>query len=133
MAEPDFHKLTIKELRPETKDAVCVTLDVPVSLRDRFQYKQGQYLTLRLLIDGDEIRRSYSICSGADDAILQVAIKRVDGGRFSTYANTVLRVGDVVEVMPPEGNFHTELKSNNSKHYLLIAAGSGFSIQNVRY
>ena len=74
MTESDFDRLTIKELRPETKDAVCVTLEVPESLRARFQYKQGQYLTLRLVIDGEEIRRSYSICSGINDAVLQVAI-----------------------------------------------------------
>jgi len=127
MVESEFHELTIKELYSETRDAVCVTLDVPESIRSRFQYKQGQYLTLRLTIDGDETRRSYSICSGVSDDVLKIAIKRIDGGRFSTYANTVLRIGDIIEAMPPEGDFYTELNPSNSKYYLFIAAGSGIT------
>ncbi len=127
MVDSEFHDLTIKGVRRETEDAVCLDFDVPDELRDRFAYKQGQYLTFRSNIDGEEVRRSYSICSGVQEPDLKVAIKAVDGGRFSTFANTVLKAGDTVEVMPPDGNFYTELDPDNDRHYLCIAAGSGIT------
>ncbi len=127
MAAAGFHRLTVTEVQRETDDAVCVRFEVPVSLRESFVFKQGQYLTLRQTIADQEVRRSYSICSGVDDAALRVAIKHVEGGRFSTYANGELKAGDVLEVMPPEGHFNSELKLENDKNYLCIAAGSGIT------
>ena len=127
MAESEFYALTIQDLRRETEDAVCLNFAVPDVLRERFEFKQGQYLTLRSNIDGEHVRRSYSICSGVLESDLKVAIKAVDGGRFSTHANTELKVGDTIEVMPPDGNFYTELEPHNDKHYLCIAAGSGIT------
>ena len=127
MVESEFLALTLTDVRRETDDAVCLSFDVPADLIDRFKFKQGQYLTLRSNIDGEDVRRSYSICSGVQEAELKVAIKAVDGGRFSTHANTALKAGDTIEVMPPDGSFYTELEPNNDKHYLCIAAGSGIT------
>ena len=120
-----FHTLTVTDVQKTTRDAVVVSLraDTP----ETFAFTQGQYLTLRRDFDGQELRRSYSICSGVDDDTLQVGIKKVDGGAFSTWANETLTVGDTLEAMPPMGRFHTELDGNASKHYLGFAAGSGIT------
>jgi len=123
----EFHPLTIAAVDGETDDAVRVSFEVPPSLADTFRFEHGQYLTLKSEIDGEEVRRSYSICAGLDDEALQVAVKRVEGGVFSTYANETLRSGDVVEVMPPEGTFTCALDSKHAKTYLCIAAGSGIT------
>jgi len=122
-----FFPLTVASVTPEADDAVCVAFDVPPELNDTFRFTQGQYLTLRATIGGDEVRRSYSICSGVNDGSLRVGIKRVEGGRFSTFANEALRAGDVIDVMPPEGTFYSELSPDHDKDYLLIAAGSGIT------
>ena len=122
-----FHSLTVTDVRPETEDAVCVTLGVPEDLRDTFAFQQGQYLTFRRDIGGEEVRRSYSICSGVDDGALRVGIKALEGGRFSTWANNELRVGDAVDVMPPDGSFTSALDASQSRSYLCIAAGSGIT------
>lgn len=122
-----FHPLRIAEARPETERAVQLTFDVPEALRDTFRFIQGQYLTLRTAIHGKTIERCYSICSGVDDNDLRVAIKRVDGGLFSNYANEALRTNSILKVMPPEGNFHTPLRRENEKHYMCICAGSGIT------
>ena len=127
MAVAGFHRLTVAEVQRETDDAVCVRFEVPADLRDAFAFRQGQYLTLRQLINGEDVRRSYSICSGVDEDALRIAIKRVEGGRFSSYANAELKTGDSLEVMPPEGRFTTELKAGNDHNYLCIAAGSGIT------
>ncbi|MCC6706025.1 MAG: phenylacetate-CoA oxygenase/reductase subunit PaaK [Gammaproteobacteria bacterium] len=127
MAVAGFHRLTVAEVERETDDAVCVRFEVPTALRDTFAFRQGQYLTLRQTINGEDVRRSYSICSGVDDDALRVAIKHIEGGRFSAYANAELKVGDSLEVMPPEGRFTTELKADNDHNYLCIAAGSGIT------
>ncbi len=127
MTTNSFDELTLRNVRPETEGAVCLSFEVPDALRDRYGFKQGQYLTLRSNIDGEEIRRSYSICSGVDEQELEVAIKTVEGGRFSMFANASLKTGDTIEVMPPEGSFYTELSSDNDKNYLCIAAGSGIT------
>ena len=124
---PEFHPLIISDIRNETDNAVCLTFDVPGDLIETFRFTQGQYLTLRAEIDGDEVRRSYSICSGVDDATLRVAVKKIEGGVFSTFANGKLGKGDLMGVMPPQGTFFTPLHEDNAGNYLCIAAGSGIT------
>lgn len=122
-----FHSLTVSEIRRETDDAVSIRLDVPDALRDAFRFAPGQYLTLRAEIDGEDVRRSYSICSGVNDNELRVAVKKVQDGRFSSYANDTLAVGDTLQVMPPEGRFTAPIDAAAAKSYLMIAAGSGIT------
>lgn len=122
-----FTPLTVTDVSRETRDSVVVTLAPPQAQRAAFGYIQGQYLTLRTTLDGEEVRRSYSICSAVQDQALQVGIKRVQGGRFSTWANEILRPGDRVDAMPPMGNFYTTLAPDNRKHYAGFAAGSGIT------
>jgi len=104
-----------------------VLLDVPEDLTGQFQYKQGQSLTLRTTLNGEEVRRTYSLCSSPLENDWKVAVKKVDGGLFSTYANEKLKAGDVLEVMEPVGKFYTELHPENKKNYLAFAAGSGIT------
>jgi ring-1,2-phenylacetyl-CoA epoxidase subunit PaaE len=122
-----FHSLTIKQVRPETRDAVSIVFDVPAELRDEFRYTHGQHLVMRTLLDGEEIRRSYSICTGVADNELRVAIKKVAGGRFSAFANEQLQPGHQLEVMPPAGEFSTALDPARHGNYLAVAAGSGIT------
>ena len=121
-----FHSLKVKDIKRETADAVSVAFDVPPQAQHEFQFKQGQYITLKLTVKGEEIRRSYSICSSPyGEKELRVAIKEVQDGRASTFINRSLKVGDVMEVMTPMGNFHSILSGNNKKQYVLFAGGSG--------
>ena len=122
-----FHSLTIKQVRPETRDAVSIVFDVPAELQDEFRYTQGQHLVMRTLLDGEEVRRSYSICTGVADNELRVAIKKVAGGRFSAFANEQLQPGHQLEVMPPAGEFSTALDPARHGNYLAVAAGSGIT------
>jgi ring-1,2-phenylacetyl-CoA epoxidase subunit PaaE len=122
-----FHNLRVREVRRESPDTVSVSFDVPEDLKETFRFTQGQYLTLRTDIDGEDVRRSYSICTGVHENDLRVAIKKVIGGVFSTYANEVLKAGDELQVMPPEGRFYTELDPNNRNQYVAFAAGSGIT------
>lgn len=124
---PKFHKLTVSDVRRETADCVSVAFDLPDELEGNYKFKPGQYLTLRTDIGGEDVRRSYSICSCPFDGELRVAIKRVEGGVFSTYANHDLKVGDVLDVMTPIGNFTTDFDEKNTKQYVAIAAGSGIT------
>lgn len=124
---PRFHPLAIASVRQETPYAVVVTFDVPPALADRYRYTQGQFVTLRLRIDGGELRRSYSICSGADERRLSVAIKRVLDGKFSGYAHERFVAGQTIDVMTPEGRFFTPLDPQQRKHYVAFAAGSGIT------
>jgi ring-1,2-phenylacetyl-CoA epoxidase subunit PaaE len=121
-----FHSLTVADMRRETRDSVSIRLAVPEALRSAFTFTPGQYLTLRATIDGEDIRRSYSICSSPDDGELRVGIKKVPGGAFSTFANESLRIGDSIEVMPPQGRF-TPKPASAGRHLLGIAAGSGIT------
>ena len=123
----EFHSLRVADVRPETDSAVCVSFDVPAELQEKFRFAHGQYLTLKATIDDAEIRRSYSICSGVNDAELKVAIKHVPGGVFSSYANEVLKSGDLLAVLPPAGTFTCALDETHEKQYLCIAAGSGIT------
>ncbi len=127
MAAARFYPLTIAALRPETDAALCVTLAVPEHLRAVFAFKQGQFLTLRAQIAGEDVRRSYSICSGVHEGVLQVGIKRVSGGIFSNFANDQFSVGDTLDVMPPQGSFYTETLVDSTRNYLCIAVGSGIT------
>ncbi|GAB3456872.1 phenylacetate-CoA oxygenase/reductase subunit PaaK [Massilia terrae] len=122
-----FYPLTVAKVRHETRDAIAVTFDVPNELKQAFAYQQGQHLTLRAMIDGEDVRRSYSICSAVQDETLRVAIKRTPGGMFSSWANEALQPGMQLDVMPPMGHFNVPLSSSNEKHYLAFAAGSGIT------
>lgn len=122
-----FHPLRIKEIRQETADCISVVFDVPEHLQTDFQFRQGQSLTMRTPIKGEEVRRTYSICSAPLDKEWRIAIKKVDGGLFSTFANEQLKKGDTLEVMPPVGSFYTELSPAHKKNYLAFAAGSGIT------
>ena len=124
---PKFHPLKVAEVRRETADSVSLRFDVPAELADEYRFVQGQHLNIKASVDGDEVRRSYSICAGVNDGELRVAIKKVAGGRFSTWANGGIKVGDVLEVMTPEGRFHTPLDPAQAKHYVAFAAGSGIT------
>lgn len=126
-ASTKFYHLRVRDLRRETSDTVSVAFEVPEELRDLFHFTQGQYLTLRTVIDGSDQRRSYSICSAPHENDLRVAIKKVPGGVFSTFANERLQVGDELRVMPPQGRFFTELKPENRNLYVAFAAGSGIT------
>ena len=120
-----FHTLTVARVKQETRDAIAVDLAVPPALRESFRFMQGQHLTLRSTINGEDIRRSYSICSAVHDGELRIAIKRTPGGAFSTWANDTLKPGVAVEVMPPMGHFNVPLDAVHRKSYLGFAAGSG--------
>jgi ring-1,2-phenylacetyl-CoA epoxidase subunit PaaE len=122
-----FYPLTVAAVKHETRDAIAVTFDVPPELKPSFGYRQGQHLTLRAMIDGEDVRRSYSICSAVQDDLLRVAIKRTPGGQFSTWANANLKEGSKLEVMPPMGHFNVPLEPESERHYMAFAAGSGIT------
>jgi ring-1,2-phenylacetyl-CoA epoxidase subunit PaaE len=122
-----FYPLTVRDLRQETLDTVSIAFEVPDALGALFQFTQGQYLTLRTQLGGEEVRRSYSICSGVTDHELRVAVKQIPDGVFSTYAKTQLKIGDVLEVMPPQGRFYTELTTEEAKTYVAFVSGSGIT------
>jgi len=122
-----FYPLTVAKVKHETRDAIAVTFAVPPELKKTFAYQQGQHLTLRAMIEGEDVRRSYSICSAVQDEQLRVAIKRTPGGLFSTWANESLQPGATLEVMPPMGHFNVPLEPESERHYLAFAAGSGIT------
>lgn len=122
-----FHKLTVKEIKKQTGDCVSVSFDIPKELQNDFSFTQGQNITLKKIIDGEEVRRSYSICTAPFENELTVAVKKVDGGKFSSYANDILKSGDEMEVMSPTGKFNTVLNVDNKKNYVAFAAGSGIT------
>ncbi|MBV8123384.1 MAG: phenylacetate-CoA oxygenase/reductase subunit PaaK [Paucibacter sp.] len=122
-----FYPLTISNVKQETRDTIVVSFAVPGDLQDTFAYQQGQHLTLRSQIDGEDLRRSYSICSAVQERQLRVAIKRNPGGLFSNWANETFTAGQSIQVMPPMGNFNVPLDAANRKHYLAFAAGSGIT------
>ena len=122
-----LYPLTVEDVRRETRDAVVVTLRPRDEDRAHFDFTQGQYLTFRRSFDGEELRRSYSICSGRDDDVLRVGIKRVEDGAFSGWANEELTPGETLEAMPPMGSFHAPLDPDAARHHLFFAAGSGIT------
>ncbi|MBL7682446.1 MAG: phenylacetate-CoA oxygenase/reductase subunit PaaK [Flavipsychrobacter sp.] len=127
MSALKFYNLKVAEIRPETSDCVSVALEVPAALKDTFQFAAGQYLTFRMQMNGEEVRRSYSVCVSPDEGELRVAVKKVDGGKFSTYANDTLKAGEVLDVMPPMGKFSPRASDKKAKNYLAIVAGSGIT------
>lgn len=123
----DFHTVNIADIYKETKDTVVVEFEIPKKLQQNFSFKQGQHLTLRKIINDEDVRRSYSLCSSPLDKKWKVAIKRIPGGVFSTYANTKLKSGDTIELMEPSGNFYIDVQPTSSKNYIAFAAGSGIT------
>jgi ring-1,2-phenylacetyl-CoA epoxidase subunit PaaE len=124
---PRFHALTVSDIRRETADALSLAFAVPEPLREDYQYAPGQYLTLRATIDGEEVRRSYSICSGLDDDELRVVVKRLAGGAFSGWAHERLQPGDNLEVMTPDGRFGVPIDAGSTRTLAAFAAGSGIT------
>ena len=124
---PRFYDLTVTQVRRETADCVSVAFEVPAAQAETYRFVQGQYLTLRRDFDGEEIRRSYSICSGRDEGELRIAVKEVPDGRFSGWINRELRPGDRLSVMTPDGRFHRPLEPGGRGRYALFAAGSGIT------
>jgi len=122
-----FYNLRVKDIYKETADCSVVTFDVPDNLSKEFAYSQGQHLTLKAEINGEDVRRSYSLCSSPIENKWQVAVKQILGGKFSTYINEEVKVGDEIEVMTPSGAFGVPVNSNASKNYLFFAAGSGIT------
>ena len=122
-----FYPLRIKKINKETDQCVSVEFEIPESLSNSFQFKQGQSLTMRTKLAGEEVRRTYSLCSSPLDKKWKVAIKKVDGGLFSSFANDNLKEGDLLDVMEPVGKFYTDLDPSNKKNYLAFAAGSGIT------
>ena len=122
-----FHSISIANIEKTTADCSVISFDIPNDLKEVFAYKQGQYLTFKANINGEEVRRSYSLCSSPLDNKWSVAVKKIEDGRFSTFANDVLKVGDTLETMPPNGRFFVECEPKATKNYIAFAAGSGIT------
>jgi len=122
-----FEKIPVKQVRKETADCVSIVFDMPEGLQKKFSYKQGQHITLRTFINGEEVRRSYSLCSSPLHNEWRVAVKKVDGGLFSSFANNGLKSGDILELMQPMGHFFTDVETAQKKSYVAIVAGSGIT------
>lgn len=122
-----FYELKVRNIIKETDDAVVVEFEVPEDLRDNFRFTHGQHLTLRKIINEKEVRRTYSICTTPSENCLQVAIKQIEDGKFSTFANHELQIGDYLQVMPAQGHFYTDLDPENKKNYVAFATGSGIT------
>ena len=122
-----FHSVKIKEVKKETADCISVLFEIPDSLQESFAFQQGQSLTMRTFLNGEEVRRTYSLCSSPLDQKWKVAIKKVEDGLFSKFANENFKPGDELEVMEPVGKFYTELDPRQKKNYLAFAAGSGIT------
>lgn len=124
---PRFHALKVLDVRKETEEATSLAFEVPADLAGDYAFIQGQYLTLKAVIGGEELRRPYSICCGLDDGELRVAVKRLPGGRFSGFVNEAVAPGDVIDVMTPMGNFHAPIDPERARHYVGFAGGSGIT------
>jgi ring-1,2-phenylacetyl-CoA epoxidase subunit PaaE len=124
---PRFHRLAVNDLRREAADAISLSFAIPNELAGEYRFNPGQYLTLRTMMDGEEVRRSYSICSGPDDGELRIAVKKVDGGAFSSWAACELKVGDQLDVMTPTGRFGVAPAPQEARLYAGFAAGSGIT------
>ena len=122
-----FYKLNISEVKRETPEAVSIVFNVPLEFQDFYRFTAGQYINLKLTIDGEEIRRAYSICSSPKSGELRIAVKAVKNGRFSKFANEQLKVGNTIEIGTPEGKFTFEPKEDRQKNYMAFAAGSGIT------
>ncbi len=128
MSAAKFHTLKVAEVRKETAEAVSIAFDIPAELKTDYKYIQGQYITLKLKLNGEEVRRSYSVCSSPLlDEPLRVAVKTVKDGKMSRYLNGNLKAGDALEVMTPIGSFHSPMNASHKKNYVLFAGGSGIT------
>ena len=123
----EFHKLTVADIFKETDDTSVVTFEIPTKLHETFKFRQGQHLTLKAVIDDEDVRRSYSLCSSPLDDEWQVAVKQIHEGKFSSFVNEDLKAGDEIEVMAPSGTFGVECNPEEAKNYLFFAAGSGIT------
>ena len=126
MAE-HFHALRIAEIVPETSEANSIRFEIPPELRDRFAFRAGQHLTLRTTLNGEEVRRNYSLCTAPDEQDWMVTVKRIGGGLFSNWVGDQLNAGDEIDVMPPHGSFTTEFDASKTRHLVAIAGGSGIT------
>ncbi len=124
---PKFHPLVVQDVRKETDDTVSIAFEIPTELTNDYQFVSGQYITIRKIIDGEELRRSYSICATPQDGELRVAVKRVEDGRFSSWATADLKIGETLDVMTPSGHFQLVPEISATKNYALFAAGSGIT------
>ncbi len=124
---PTFHTLKIAKIKRETEETISVSFEIPEDLKKSYEYQSGQYLTLRTIINGEDLRRSYSLCSAPHENEWRVAIKEVELGKFSTFANQQFKVGDEIQVMTPMGNFTIDLQASNAKNYVFFASGSGIT------
>ena len=122
-----FHSLKVREIVPETADANSIRFEIPEELREAFAFKAGQHLTLRMTVNGEEVRRNYSLCTAPADGDWMVTVKRIGGGLFSNWVGDSLKVGDTVDVMVPHGSFTTEFDGTASRHLVGIAGGSGIT------
>jgi len=122
-----FHKLSVKEIHQETDNSVSIIFNIPSELQEDFKFIPGQYITIKKELNGDEVRRAYSICSSVNSGIVKVGVKAVEKGLFSVFATTVLKAGDVLEVSSPEGRFNLNLNATHQKKYLAFVAGSGIT------
>ncbi|MBV7269303.1 1,2-phenylacetyl-CoA epoxidase subunit PaaE [Winogradskyella luteola] len=123
----EFHNLKVADIYKETEDTSVVTFDIPLELQETFKFRQGQHLTLKTDINGEDVRRSYSLCSSPNEIKWQVAVKQIPGGKFSTFINEELKAGDHLEVMAPSGTFGVDINREKAKNYLFFAAGSGIT------
>lgn len=122
-----FHSLCIKDIRKETPDCVSIAFEIPPSIKNEFDFIQGQNITVKKTIVGEDCRRSYSICSSPLDNELRIAVKKIPGGKFSEWANTSLHINDTLDILPPTGSFFTALQNTQQKNYVGFAAGSGIT------
>jgi ring-1,2-phenylacetyl-CoA epoxidase subunit PaaE len=122
-----FHALRVAEIVPETAEAKSIRFEIPTELRDEFAFRAGQHLTLRTTINGEEVRRNYSLCTAPADSDWMVTVKRIGGGLFSNWVGDQLKAGDTVEVMVPHGSFTTDFAAAKIRHLVGIAGGSGIT------
>jgi len=122
-----FIKIPVKEIKQETPDCVSIAFNIPPEFKENFKYHHGQNITIRIFNNGEEVRRSYSLCSSPLENDFRVAVKKVDGGIFSAFANDKLKAGDDLELLPPTGRFFTALHPSHKKEYLAFVAGSGIT------
>ncbi|MEO8584035.1 MAG: 1,2-phenylacetyl-CoA epoxidase subunit PaaE [Flavitalea sp.] len=122
-----FHSLVIKEIRKETSDCVSISFEIPRHLSKQFEFEPGQNITLKHIISGEELRRSYSICSSPLEKELRIAVKKINAGQFSTHANREFKVGDTLQVLPPSGRFSARINKSDTGNYLAFASGSGIT------
>ena len=121
-----FHKLTIKDIRNETQDCISIAFHLPEELKEEFSFIHGQNITVKTIVNNEEIRRSYSICSSPLENELRIAVKKIANGKFSVYSDSLCK-NALLEILPPTGKFYTELDPSNKKNYIAFVAGSGIT------